>query len=130
MTFNFFVMSEVVGCCGITCSDCEVFRATQKDDDDARALILNRDKERFRESFHNLYGREYRLEDINCDGCPTKEGRVFWYIKNCKIRACAINRDHDICAHCCDYPCANLEKLHKESHVDARRKLDEILYKQ
>jgi hypothetical protein len=118
-------MSEVVGCCGITCSECEVYKATQRNDDKARALILNRHKERFSEAFYRLYGREYQLEDINCDGCPTRE-RVFWYIDDCEIRACALSRNHENCAQCSEYPCVILEKFFKRSYVDAKKKLDEI----
>jgi hypothetical protein len=118
-------MDEVVGCCGITCSECEIYKATKTNDYRARALILNRDKERFDETFRSLYGREYGLEDINCDGCSSN-GRVFWYIDNCEIRACCLNRNHENCAQCREYPCVVLKKLFEKSHVDAKRKLDEI----
>ena len=122
------MMNEVVGCCGITCSECDVYRATQRNDDNARELILNRHKERFSQEFYSFYGREIQLGDINCDGCPTR-GRMFWYIENCEIRACALGRNHENCAQCGEYPCVILEKFFSRSYVDARKKLEEIRYK-
>jgi hypothetical protein len=72
-------MDEVVGCCGLICSKCKVYEATQSQDEELRAAVYQRQIDwghgaRFRE----LYGREYRADDINCDGCPTQSPRAFW----------------------------------------------------
>jgi len=54
-------MEKMIGYCGIICSDCPVLTATQKDDDAERRRVA--------EIFTKQYGKEYKPEDINCDGC-------------------------------------------------------------
>jgi hypothetical protein len=120
-------MDEVVGCCGLICNKCQVYEATQNQDGELRATAYQRHidwghGDRFRE----LYGREYRVEDVSCDGCPTQSPRDFWYIENCQMRACALGKGHPNCAHCGEYPCETLQAFFDKSHVNARETLDEI----
>jgi hypothetical protein len=122
-----FVMGEVVGCCGLVCSDCQIYLATQSRDEDLRATIFQRQKNWGHDTrFRELYGREYRLEDVHCGGYPTSSQGDFWYIENCGMRACALRKNHPNCAHCDEYPCDQLKGFFDKSHVNARKTLDEI----
>ena len=120
-------MREIIGCCGIVCSNCDIYKATQNDDDDLRAIIFERQMEwGHGDRFQKLYGREHTLEDIHCNGCPVENGSAFWYIDNCRMRACALDKNLENCAHCAEYPCENLQAFFDKSHVNAKKTLDEI----
>lgn len=124
---NDFIMGKIIGCCGIICSDCQIFEATQNQDDDLRAILFQRQIEwGHSDRFRELYGREYRLDDIHCDGCPTSSPDDFWYIQNCEMRACALNKGYPNCAYCMEYPCDLLQSFFDKSHVNARKTLDRI----
>ena len=110
-------MKRIVGYCGIVCSECPVFIANEKNDDQERekvALI-----------FTQQYGKEYRRDDINCEGCITDNLRIFNYCKTCGIRKCGKERNVKNCAYCVDYPCENLSELFSQCS-EARIVLDEI----
>ena len=110
-------MEKVIAYCGIICSDCPTFLATQKDDDEERRRVA--------ELWTRQYGKEYRREDINCDGCLTKGPRVFSYCKICKIRGGGQEKRVENCAYCAEYPCEKLSKLFDE-YSKAKDVLDNI----
>jgi aminoglycoside phosphotransferase (APT) family kinase protein len=52
-----------------------------------------------------------KAEDCVCDGClddGCREGRRIGYCRTCAVRACAIARGLENCAHCADYGCEKL----------------------
>lgn len=110
-------MERVVAYCGIICSDCPTFKATKADDDAERRRVA--------ELWTKQYGREYKAEDINCDGCLTEGARIFGYCETCKMRTCARERNVETCAHCEDYACEKLATLFRE-YKPAKEVLDEI----
>lgn len=110
-------LGRVVGYCGIVCSDCPVFVATQKGDDVERKRVA--------EIFAKEYGREYRLEDINCDGCVSDSSRIFWYCNECEIRKCGRAKKVENCGFCVEYPCERLSELFGKYGV-AKEVLDGI----
>ena len=110
-------MERVVAYCGIICSDCPTFKATKNDDDAERRRVA--------ELWTKQYGREYKMEDINCDGCLTKGRRVFSYCIVCEIRKCAQERNVENCAYCVEYACEKLSNLFNE-YKPAKEVLDEI----
>jgi hypothetical protein len=110
-------MERMVGYCGIVCSDCPVFVAAQKNDDGERRRVA--------EIFTRQYGKEYRPEDINCDGCVSGSGRVFSYCNVCEIRKCGKGKSLSNCASCAGYPCEKLSKLFA-GYAKAKETLDEI----
>lgn len=110
-------MERIVAYCGIVCSDCPVFRATKNNDDAERKKVA--------ELWTEQYSREFRREDINCDGCLSKGPRVFSYCNACEIRKCAQERNIENCAHCTEYACERLSKLLNE-YTPAKEVLDEI----
>ena len=110
-------MEKIVGYCGIVCSDCPVLIATQKNDDAERRRVA--------EVFTKQYGREYKPEDINCDGCISSGPRIFSYCTVCEIRKCGKEKNVVNCASCADYPCEKLSKLFA-GYSKAKETLDEI----
>jgi len=110
-------MEKVIGYCGIICSYCPVFMATQKNDDAERKRVA--------EIFTKQYGKEYVPEDINCDGCPNHSTRIFSYCNVCEIRKCGREKHIANCAHCADYQCEKLAKLFAE-YSKAKNTLDEV----
>jgi len=110
-------MEKVIGYCGIICSDCPVLLASQRDD----AL----ERQRIAEMFTKQYGRVYKSEDINCDGCIIDSSRIFHYCKVCEIRKCGMENKVKNCAYCDRYPCERLSKLFAE-YSKAKDTLDMI----
>ena len=110
-------MTRIVGYCGIVCSDCPVLIATKNDDNDERKKVAT--------LFTKQYGREYKPEDINCDGCIANGPRLFRYCANCKWRTCAREKNLENCAHCDDYPCESLSGLFSQ-YAKAKETLDAI----
>lgn len=110
-------MEKMIGYCGIVCSDCPVLIATQKNDD--------ADRKRVAEIFTKQYGKEYKPEDINCDGCIGDSPRIFSYCSVCEIRKCGREKEVENCAHCSEYPCEKLSELFSK-YSKAKETLDEI----
>jgi hypothetical protein len=62
------------------------------------------------------WGQEFNapdiaVEDIICDGCLTRDGRLCGYCLRCDIRPCGMARGVANCAHCDEYVCHKLERL-------------------
>jgi hypothetical protein len=112
-------MDKIIAFCGIVCTTCPAFIATKENNNEKRKEVA--------EAWSTL---EYPLKpkDINCDGCPTKNGSLISFVIDCTIRRCGIERRVDNCAHCVDYPCQKLAPCHERS-PEAKYTLDNI-YKQ
>lgn len=110
-------MEKMIAFCGITCTECPAFIATQKDDDNERRKVA--------EMWSKQFKSEIKPEDINCDGCLTENGQLFGFCRVCKIRECAMKKDVKNCAYCDDYPCEELNKFHKFA-PDAKATLEKI----
>jgi hypothetical protein len=110
-------MDKIIGVCGLTCTDCPAYQATQKDDDEERKKVA--------EMWSKEYGAEIKPADINCDGCTVLDGRHFDYCGKCEIRKCGVGREVSNCGHCEDYACEKLTKFF-EMVPPAKATLDEI----
>ncbi len=111
-------MDKIIAYCGLVCSDCSAYLATQADD---RAAL---------EQVAAQWRKEYNapnitVESVICDGCLTDEGRKCSHCSECEIRACAMPWGVVNCAHCADYVCEKLERFFGFA-PDARATLDEI----
>lgn len=91
----------MIAFCGLVCTDCPTYIATQKDDNQKRKTIA--------ESWSKEYGTEIKPEDINCDGCLVENGQLFEHCKNCDIRKCCKEKELKNCAYCSDFPCNKLD---------------------
>jgi hypothetical protein len=113
-------MKKMISICGLTCSDCGAFIATQKNDNELRKKVA--------EEWAKAYNAGIKPEDINCEGCLSTTGTVFSYPRVCEIRACGKKHKVKNCAYCSDYPCEKLNKFF-ELAPSARNTLEDILKK-
>lgn len=109
-------MSEIIAYCGLDCSKCKAFQATQTKDAEEKRKIA----ERWTEGMTT----QFKAEDINCRGCKT-DVISGWCRKICKIRPCADKRRVETCAHCEDYPCEKLKEF-LSSEPEATKNLRKI----
>lgn len=112
-------MSEMIACCGLVCTECPTFIATQNDDDDTRAKTAA--------FYKKTYGFDYKPEEINCDGCLSIGGRLIGFCQTCEIRQCCLDRGHLNCSVCDDQPCEKLIKFHDFSPY-AKECYDRLTY--
>jgi hypothetical protein len=90
----------MIAYCGIDCSKCEGYLATQADSDSKRSAVAQK--------WSALYKAEIKSDQINCDGCKS-EGRKFFYCDNlCELRRCCISKGFENCAACDEYVCITL----------------------
>lgn len=109
-------MAKLIAYCGLVCSDCEAYKATQQNDDNLRKQIA--------EKWSKKYGHEMKLTDVNCDGC-TVEGRHIGYCGMCQIRSCAQENKVKNCGWCADYSCEKTEAFFKMA-PQAKKTLDAV----
>jgi hypothetical protein len=96
-------MEKMIAICGINCSECPAFLATQSNDDLKRNEVAEMWSKQFQTSF--------KPEDINCDGCTTGKERLFGHCHVCEIRKCGREKQVKNCAHCEEYICGKLNEF-------------------
>lgn len=96
-------MNGLIAYCGITCSECEAYIATQENDDEKRKKVA--------ETWSRQYKSNISQEDINCDGCSSGSTKLFSHCLVCPIRACAIEKNLENCAPCDEYACEKLREF-------------------
>lgn len=109
-------MSRMIAKCGLVCTDCPAYIATQNDDDAERARVA--------EMWGKEFGVQFKIEDINCDGCLSSE-RLFSYCNTCEIRKCGDEKNVDNCAMCEDFACDKISKF-LEGAPTAKESLESI----
>ena len=110
-------MSQMTSFCGLICSECGAFIATQSDDDAKRAEVA--------QLWSQQYNCDMKPADINCDGCISDSDRLFGHCSVCEIRKCGKQKGVTNCAHCDDYACERLEEFFKMVPA-AREHLDTV----
>jgi len=108
-------MDKIIAYCGINCSECPAYLATQKGD-------FNELKKVAKE--WSSGSMSFKPEEIYCDGCNT-DGRIFVWCNECPIRSCCQEKGFENCAYCGDYFCNNL-KMTFDKTPSAKERLDEI----
>jgi hypothetical protein len=97
-------MLKIIAYCGLVCTSCPTYLATQNDDDEARAKTAA--------IYSKKFGFSLRPEDINCDGCLSSGGRLIGYCSACNIRKCCSAKGLANCTVCKEQPCEYLKKFH------------------
>jgi Protein of unknown function (DUF3795) len=94
---------KIVAFCGIICSECEAYKATQSGDQSELEHVAAAWREQF--------SPDITAAGIICEGCLATEGPQCTYCSECPIRACAIDRGLQSCAHCDDYDCDTIAQF-------------------
>ena len=109
-------MPEHIAYCGLDCSACDAFKASQAKDIEHMKQIADR--------WNRELNTEFTVKDIECDGCLSQ--RISgWCQSICAIRPCAEKQNAKTCAHCSEYSCEILETFLVGEPI-ARAKLDGI----
>jgi hypothetical protein len=106
----------MIACCGLDCSKCDAYIATQANDDDKRMEVAQK--------WSTEFNADIKPEDINCNGCRS-EGQKFSHCNVCEIRSCCMEKEVANCAGCDMYACDKLENFF-EMVPDARTMLDKL----
>ena len=104
---------QMLAYCGIDCSQCPAYLATQADDVEKLTSLA---QEWFEGS------TDYSI--IVCDGCNSG-GRIMQWCAQCPTRACVVEIGLENCAHCDQYGCEKLLKVFELSE-DAKANLENI----
>jgi hypothetical protein len=96
-------MDRMIAYCGIVCTECPAYLATQQNDDAKRKKVA--------EMWSKQFKMPVKPEDINCDGCISGSKRVLNYCAVCEIRKCGQGKAVLNCAYCEDYGCEKLSKF-------------------
>ena len=100
--------------CGLVCEECPVFQATK-----------NRDEVHKRWLAAEYSSEElcFSTRDMTCYGCHSQQRLESRMCRGCRVRACAVTRPIENCAHCVEYPCRLIERF-ISTETDARLQLE------
>ena len=107
----------MIAYCGIDCSNCPSYIATQ-----------SRSREELIKVAENLterYQTEVKPEYVICDGCKTKKRHSYFCTNLCKMRICCVEKKYDSCIECNEYPCKDLQSELDHS-PDAKNNLEKL----
>ena len=111
-------MDRLIAMCGLVCSDCPGYLATQSNDEAMLAQLAEQAR-----SEYNV--PDATVENVRCDGCLSVSKRKCSYCAECGIRLCGVERGIENCAFCTDFPCEKLTGFIKMVPA-ARVMLEEI----
>jgi len=110
-------MDKIIAYCGLVCTECPAYIATQENDDAKRKNVAD--------MWSKQYKMQVKTEDINCDGCNVAGKRLLGYCSVCEIRKCGQNHGVANCAYCVEYGCEKLNKFFAMA-PHAKASLEEI----
>jgi len=91
---------KIIAYCGLICSDCPAYIATQANDQEALEKVVAQWSEEYS-------APDMTVESILCDGCLDGP-RKCSHCAECEIRACGVAKGVVNCAYCDDYACEKL----------------------
>ncbi|MDD5504585.1 MAG: DUF3795 domain-containing protein [Candidatus Omnitrophica bacterium] len=107
----------MIAYCGLDCSKCIGFLATQSCDAGKIAEAAK--------AWSVQFKADVKPEHVLCDGCK-EGGRKSYYCGNlCKITKCCRAKKIETCAECKDYSCADLNFVLEHS-VEAKNNLEQL----
>jgi len=114
------MMTQLIAYCGLDCSQCPAYIATQAEDIPKLTSLAQEWLEG---------AQDYTL--MLCDGCIANgrntNGHLMQWCSECQIRDCAIDQGIPNCAHCSDYGCEKLMVVFENS-AEAKANLDRIRF--
>jgi hypothetical protein len=112
-------MEYQIAFCGLDCSTCDAFIATQGDDVPAKYHVI--------QNWEKMYHvKGLTLEYVTCDGCHAMTGRLCGHCVECKIRVCGISKDIQNCASCNEFEKCELIQGFIGNVAIARQNLETI----
>ena len=93
---------QVIGACGLMCSECQAFKATQANDLEKLAELA--------ESWGSPEN-PLTVDDMRCNGCMSET--VYKNAQKCGVRGCAVEHEVTNCGECSDFACQKLNDLWK-----------------
>jgi hypothetical protein len=108
-------MKKIIAYCGINCSECPAYLATQTGNREELKKVANE---------WSTDSMSFTPEEIQCEGCNQNE-KIFSWCGECPIRSCCRNKGYDNCAYCDEYVCDNLKMTFDKTSA-AKDRLDEI----
>jgi hypothetical protein len=108
----------MIAYCGLDCSKCEGYLATQADDDKQIAEVAKK----WSEQFHT----DVKPEHVVCDGCKADGRKSFHCANTCKIRKCCIDKKYDTCIACDHFACSDL-KIILDNVPEAKENLNKLM---
>ena len=96
-------MEKMIAYCGLMCTECPAYIATQNHDVDAMARVA--------EEWSVEYNAQLTADDCWCNGCLAEMGPWMSHCAECGIRACGAKKGVENCAHCDDYGCEKLTEF-------------------
>jgi hypothetical protein len=112
------IMEHMIAYCGLECTECLAYKATQTNDRKALEAVAAQ----WREAFNMP---DLTADSVICDGCLAVTGRLTGYCQTCKIRPCASERGLENCAACDEYACEDLRAFFKHA-PEAEKRLDAL----
>ncbi|RPI32758.1 MAG: DUF3795 domain-containing protein [Chloroflexota bacterium] len=97
-------MGTTIAVCGLDCTQCEAYLATQAGDEAAKESIAAK----WRTDYHHP---GIDVAYVTCDGCLEFEGRLGGHCKECEVRLCAVERNLPNCGMCDEYACEKVSAL-------------------
>jgi hypothetical protein len=112
------MQKKMVAFCGIVCTDCRAFIATQRNDSKLREKVAKA---------WSTKTETLKPEDINCDGCLATGPRLLEFCGTCEVRRCGFERGVENCAYCGEFPCVKLTTVWKSvTESNPKATLEEI----
>ncbi len=93
-------MERMIATCGLICTDCEAYKATQDGDDAALEAVAK--------TWSKQFGVTLTADDCSCNGCGAATGPWMSHCSECEIRACGIEQGVANCSECASYACEKL----------------------
>ena len=123
-SFDASTSSINIAPCGLVCSRCDAYRATQENSPEKLELVAA--------SWRKLNScDDIKAEYLPCDGCLNATGRKSYFCANmCEIRRCVVEKKKRSCSDCPEYPCDKLNAFFKsapEGQAKAMQKLLEAI---
>ncbi|WP_092208375.1 DUF3795 domain-containing protein [Desulfoluna spongiiphila] len=91
----------MIAYCGIDCSKCKSYIATQSG--------KRGELEKVARNLAQIYHAEVKPEYVVCDGCKADKRHSYFCSNRCNMRPCCMDRNYTSCIECSDFPCAELE---------------------